>query len=186
MGIKRIKEITSDEENYRSVPIGPGMVTSRKNSIEPVPVGTLVSIVFRVTGYDRDCDGTLMMRLEAIDMEGNITGWKPDHLGAYPDSTWVVDSPDDLDKLADGEAPRGRDFGESVDNWKESSMLDKALQRPLDFESLSTKDQWAVDKKLGTLDWNPTLEYQQEYVRRRAEMGDPSCQRVAKQGESNA
>lgn len=89
-----------------------GMRTIKRDSIEPVPIGTLVAKVFRVVGYDRDCDGSLMARLEQIDMTGETTGWAPDGLGMYPDSTWVLDDARDLDSAADGKlpAPRGRNL----------------------------------------------------------------------------
>jgi len=119
MAIKRIPEITSEEENFG---IKPNTIenpdgrpitlnTLRRDSIEPVPVGTVVAKLFRITGYDVDCDGSLMARLENIDCGGESTGWTQHHMGIYDDSTWVVDDADDIDKMAEGEAPRGKNLG---------------------------------------------------------------------------
>lgn len=76
----------------------PGLpaVTIKRDSVEPVAVGTYVVKVFRVTGYDRDCDGSLMARLACVDLHGDETGWEPDAIDIYPDSTLVVDNPGDL------------------------------------------------------------------------------------------
>lgn len=112
--IRRIKPIAATEENFRVEPVAPGMATIRRDSVEPVPIGTLVVKVFRVVGYDQDCDGSLMARLEQIDNTGDTTGWSPNNLGMYPDSTWVLDTPEGLDQLAEGEAPRGRNLGHPV------------------------------------------------------------------------
>jgi hypothetical protein len=38
-----------------------------------------------------------MARLENVDADGDSTGWEPTHLGLYPESTWVVDGPGELD-----------------------------------------------------------------------------------------
>jgi hypothetical protein len=86
MTIRRVPEITPDRENFR---------------LEPV--GTYIAMVFRVTGYDRDCDGSLMARLECVDAAGETTGWTPVNLSLYPDSAWVLDGPGELDRLADEE-----------------------------------------------------------------------------------
>lgn len=91
------------EDNARIVPLasGPGFnaVTVKRDSVEPVPVGTYVAMVFRVTGYDPDCDGSLMARLEQVDRHGKTTGWEPTHLELYPDTDVVVDDPDELWRL---------------------------------------------------------------------------------------
>ena len=80
---------------------GPGFnaVTSKVDPVERVPVGTYVVKVFRVTGYDQDCDGSLMARLANVGADGESSGWEVTHIGLYPDSTWVVDGPDELDRL---------------------------------------------------------------------------------------
>ena len=36
----------------------------------------------------------------------------------------------------------------------EREMFEKSFERPKNFFKLSEKDQWAIDKKLGILDWN--------------------------------
>lgn len=102
MTIRRVPEITAERENRRTVTLagGPGfrMVTSRCDPVEPVPVGSYVAAVFRVTGYDPDCDGSLMARLEGVDADGDTTGWEETGVGLYPGCTWVLDGPGDLDQ----------------------------------------------------------------------------------------
>lgn len=57
------------------------------------------------------------------------------------------------------------------------SEMERALKRPLNYSELSSYGQWCVDDSLDILDWSPDKEESDEYVRRRAEMGDKSCQR---------
>lgn len=112
MSIHRIPEITAEQENYRSVdfmtggPVVPGvtkMITSKRDGVEPVPVGTYVAMIFEVTGYDPDCDGSLMARFRAVNRHGESTGWEPTHLGLYADTDVVLDSPGDLHDLIEDE-----------------------------------------------------------------------------------
>lgn len=102
--LRPVPEVTAEQENYRLVPLAAGSgfeaLMGRRDPVEPVPVGTYVVKVFRVTGYDPDCDGSLMARLEAVDRHGETTGWAPTHLGLYPDTNLVVDDPDELWLLA--------------------------------------------------------------------------------------
>ena len=91
--MRPVREITSEEENYRTVELIPGnpnMLTSKKDPVEPEPVGTIVLMAFRITGYDPDCDGSLMAKLEHIDKDGETTGWTPSQLGLYPSTDLVV------------------------------------------------------------------------------------------------
>jgi len=101
MTIRKIKEITAEEENFRVKQIAAGVGVIRRDPIAPVPVGTLIVKMFKIVGYDADCDGSLMARLENVDKEGNVTGWTQNCIGLYPDATWQLDSPDDIDKLAE-------------------------------------------------------------------------------------
>lgn len=98
--MRPVREITAEEENARTEPLAdwPGgtAVMVRRNPVEPEPVGTYVVMVFRVTGYDPDCDGSLMARLAHVDRHGRETGWEPTHLGLYPDTDLVVDHPSEL------------------------------------------------------------------------------------------
>lgn len=99
--MRPVRAITAEEENYRLVELVPGnprFVTSKRDSIEPEPVGTVILKAFRITGYDPDCDGSLMARLESIDCDGEASGWRPDHISLYPESALVV-MPEELKKL---------------------------------------------------------------------------------------
>jgi hypothetical protein len=96
------------DTNDRVVPFvdGPGFtaMTVQRDFAKPVPEGTYVAMVFRVTGYDSDCDGSAMARLEQVNRGGESTGWEPTHLGLYADVDVVLDSPEDLFKLSEGES----------------------------------------------------------------------------------
>lgn len=54
-----------------------------------------------------------------------------------------------------------------------SYMVGQALKRPKDYNKLSSSDQWSIDRQLGILDWDPTLEEQQEFTRRWTQMYAP-------------
>lgn len=89
--MRPVREITTSDENFRIEPIegtNTGMI--RRDSVKPEPVGTIVLMAFRVTGYDMDCDGSLMARMEHINRNCEATGWAPSHLGLYPDTNLVV------------------------------------------------------------------------------------------------
>jgi hypothetical protein len=79
VSVRRVPEITAEQQNARTVPSAdsPGFSVStlKVDPVEPVPVGSLVARIFRVTGYDPDCDGSLMARLESINADGEPTGW---------------------------------------------------------------------------------------------------------------
>jgi PTH2 family peptidyl-tRNA hydrolase len=59
-----------------------------------------------------------------------------------------------------------------------SSMVDQALKRPTDFNKRAPSEQWAIDKRLGILDWDPTpeeeAEFKRRYEARKAEEEDPA------------
>jgi len=90
--MRPIKEITPEEENFRIEvsSISPNIEVIRRDAVKPEIEGKIVLMAFRVTGYDRDCDGSLMARLEHIDKDGEATGWEPRNLGLYPDIGLVV------------------------------------------------------------------------------------------------
>lgn len=89
--MRPVREITAEEENFRTEPwIGGTHRIVRRDFVEPEPVGTIVLMAFRVTGYDRDCDGSAMARLEHLSEDGSGSGWAPTHLGLYPDTDLVV------------------------------------------------------------------------------------------------
>lgn len=91
--MRPVREITAEEENFRTVELIPGnpkFLTSKKDPIEPEPVGTILLMAFRICGYDPDCDGSLMARVEHIDKDGSATGWEENCIGLYSDTALVV------------------------------------------------------------------------------------------------
>lgn len=103
--MRPIPTITAEQENHRFVDLMTGepavegvtrMVTSQVDPVEPVPVGTTIALIFEVTGYDPDCDGSLMARLKQVSRDGEASGWEPTHLGLYPDYGIVLDDPDEI------------------------------------------------------------------------------------------
>lgn len=48
-----------------------------------------------------------------------------------------------------------------------TGLLDQALKRPLTFAEETVEKQWAIDKQLGILDWDPDTQELQEYHRLR-------------------
>jgi hypothetical protein len=102
------RAITAEEENFRTEPMFPddpalaGMDVIKRDPVQPEPIGTIVLKAFRVIDYDRDCDGSLMARLENIESDGEATGWEVGQIGLYPSSTLVVDSVEELKALFDG------------------------------------------------------------------------------------
>ena len=99
--MRAVREVTSEEEHFRIEPLIPGSTrfsTIRRDPVKPEPEGTIVLMAFRVTGYDPDCDGSLMARLERIDKDGERTGWEPNAIGLYPSADLVVTA-DELRRL---------------------------------------------------------------------------------------
>lgn len=95
--MRLIREITAEEENFRMEPWleGDGVRVDviKRDPVEPEPVGTLVLLPFKIVGYDKDSDGSLMARLENIcsyedKLEDN--GWEVKEIGLYPTSGFVV------------------------------------------------------------------------------------------------
>ena len=56
--------------------------------------------------------------------------------------------------------------------------MERALQRPLNYGELPPRQQWCIDEELGILDWDPGNDEADEYIRRRAEMGDKQCREI--------
>lgn len=100
--MKKIREITAEEENFRleHIPGMPGSGQVKRDAVEPVPVGTVIAMSFRVVGYDKDCDGSLMARLECLDIDGETTGWSPKCIGLYENTGVVLDDPEELKRLS--------------------------------------------------------------------------------------
>ena len=95
-----IHKLPEVEDHARIVPLlGTPFETIRRDSIEPVPIGTLIAMIFRVTGYDQDCDGSLMARMEQVDQDGETTGWDVSSIGLYPGSDVILDTAGDLHNL---------------------------------------------------------------------------------------
>ena len=94
--MRPVKDI-SDIENFR-IEILKGFQVIRRNSIEPEPIGTIILKAFRIIGYDKNCDGSLMARLENIDKNGDVTGWDVTNIGLYSESSLVV-TQDELKNL---------------------------------------------------------------------------------------
>lgn len=98
--MRPVRKITDEEEGHRFVPVAglANVITSKRNPVEPEPVGTIVLMAFRVTGYTPDCDGSLMAKLDHINKDGDESGWSPDSIGLYPESELVV-TPKELKAL---------------------------------------------------------------------------------------
>jgi hypothetical protein len=89
--MRLLREITAEEENFRIERRGMFNVIKR-DPVEPEPVGTIVLLPFEITGYDQDCDGSLMARMENLypfDLEENdfdisdlgSSGWEVSRVG---------------------------------------------------------------------------------------------------------
>ncbi|MCP4898870.1 MAG: hypothetical protein GY906_18010 [bacterium] len=94
-----------EEENFRMEPAfsdTPRIQFVKRDPVEPEPVGFIVLMAFRITGYDQDCDGSLMARAEQIDKDGNATGWGSTHIGLHPTSE-IVSTLEEWAALFDGE-----------------------------------------------------------------------------------
>lgn len=89
--MRPVRKISAKEENIRLEPIaGTHAALIKRDPIEPEPVGTIVLMAFRITGYDRDCDGSLMARIEQVDKDCECTGWDTTHIGIRPSTCLKV------------------------------------------------------------------------------------------------
>ena len=93
--MRKIREVTSEEENFRLEPMFSNSAIDarmvKRNSVEPEPIGTIVLLPFKIVGYDKDCDGSLMARLENIELDSfEETGWNESNIGLYPNDGFVV------------------------------------------------------------------------------------------------
>jgi len=87
--MRPVRTISDEEEGARIVDMPP-FITVKRNSVEPEPVGTIIIKAFRITGYDKDCDGSLMGRLENIDGSNEATGWEVNAIGVEDTDTMVA------------------------------------------------------------------------------------------------
>ena len=89
--MRPVREVTAEEENFRTENVpGAAFCAIKRDPVEPEPVGTIILVPYRITGYDPDCDGSLMARLESIDKDGTATGHTMSHHGLYPETDLVV------------------------------------------------------------------------------------------------
>jgi len=90
--MRKIREITSEEENFRLEPMSQNASRIKCDSVRPEPIGTILLIPHKITGYDRDCDGSLMARLRSVPLDDlDDTGWETTNIGLYPDTGIVID-----------------------------------------------------------------------------------------------
>ncbi len=102
--MRPVKEITASEENFRTEPVpDAAFVVIKRDPVRPEPEGAIILMPFRITGYDQDCDGSLMARLEAIDKDGEATGYTTNCHRLYPLTDLVV-TPEELKALFDANA----------------------------------------------------------------------------------
>lgn len=114
--MRRIREITAEEENFRVEPSQDHVFNLiRRDPVEPEPVGTILLMPVRIVGYDPDCDGSLMARLESLTLDEDPGDIDPEYLsadlrqarlygldtnrGLYPSSALVV-TWEEVQKLA--------------------------------------------------------------------------------------
>ncbi len=95
--MRPLKDV-SKEENFRPQVIGPGMVTTMRTPVEPEPVGSIVLVPFRVTGYEVDDNGNCKARLEQVNAKGDTNGWKPEARWLQSQDALVVEQ-DELQEL---------------------------------------------------------------------------------------
>ena len=117
--MRPVREITAEEENFRTEPLfrptdpeySPELNIAhviRRDPVAPEPVGTIILMAFRVTGYDKDCDGSLMARLENINKDSEASGWTTDSHGLHPDGDLVV-TQSELTAMFEPTTPKGGD-----------------------------------------------------------------------------
>lgn len=98
--MRPVREITTEEENFRAE--GAGSVKFiKRDLVKPEPEGTIILCAFRISGYDQDCDGSLMARLECINKDGSTSGGKMTNIGLYPEGH-LVSCEEELQELFDG------------------------------------------------------------------------------------
>lgn len=51
-----------------------------------------------------------------------------------------------------------------------TEMLRQALKRPINYNYLSSRQQWKIDKDLGILDWDPGKNERKKYLKLRKEI----------------
>ena len=98
--MRPVHYITAQEENFRLEAIpGTDARMIRRDYVEPEPRGTIVLLAFRITGYSADCDGSALVCLEQIDINGEETGWSENSIGLYETSALVLSGIEELKNL---------------------------------------------------------------------------------------
>ena len=85
-----MRPVNTVETNFRLEPAGGFLTRVKHDFVPPEPVGSLILIPFRITGYDSDCDGSAMVRMENINNEGESSGWTVDSITIDGTSALVV------------------------------------------------------------------------------------------------
>jgi hypothetical protein len=88
--MRTVRKITAKEENFRTEPFGGVGEIIKRDFVKPEPEGTIVLMAFRITGYNQDCDGSAMARLDNIDRNGETTGWSVTNMGLSHEDTLVI------------------------------------------------------------------------------------------------
>ena len=88
--MRPVREVSSEEENFRMQEVGDGISMIKRDPVEPEPIGTLIMVPFRITGYHPDCDGSLLARLEAINKDAEATGFETNCHGLYSSCDLVI------------------------------------------------------------------------------------------------
>jgi len=101
--VRKIREITAEEEKFRTEALilgNPNQRMIKRDFVEPEPIGTIVLLPFRIVGYNRDCDGSALAHLAALDNTLDTTGWSDGCIGLYPSVGMVVEEKEYLEMVA--------------------------------------------------------------------------------------
>jgi len=98
-----IKKFQKPEDKARVESLGSNnnvqYLTLKRDFVPPVPEGSYVIMVFKVTGFGSDCDGSALPVLEQVDFDGRTTGWTENMVGLHGNTALIVDNPKELTKL---------------------------------------------------------------------------------------
>lgn len=105
--MRKIREVSAEEENFRLEKFAPRYAWVKRDPIKPEPEGTIVLLPFKITGYDQDCDGSLMARLSNVGLDLQETGWEEINMGLFGQGFVVTEK--ELKKLATQTPDGGKD-----------------------------------------------------------------------------